>query len=54
MPSSASFNVNSNGLIPRASIPPLVSPRPLKVDATGDSNTAAGRDLIARVLGQGP
>jgi hypothetical protein len=51
MPSSASFSVNSNGLIPKASMPPLVSPSPLKPDANGNSNTAAG-DLIARVVGQ--
>lgn len=52
MPSSASFSVNSNGLIPRASMPPLVSSRPLKPDANGSSNTdtAAAGDLIAKAL----
>lgn len=54
MPSSASFSVNSNGLIPKASMPPLVNPSPLKPDANGNSNTdtAAAGDLIARVVGQ--
>ncbi len=54
MPSSASFSINSNGLIPTASMPQLVSPRPLKSDANGNSNTdtAAAGDLIARVVGQ--
>jgi hypothetical protein len=54
MPSGASLNVNSNGLIPRATTPPLISPRPLKSDPSGTSNTntAAGGDLIARVVGQ--
>lgn len=56
MPSRVALNVNSNGLIPKASVPPLVNSRPLKVDANGDSNTpvAAGGDLIARVVGQAP
>ena len=55
MPSGTSLNVNTNGLIPRASMPPLVSPRPLKTDASGDANTgtAAGGDLISKVVGQG-
>lgn len=56
MPSGTSFNIKSNGLIPRVDMPPLVSPRPLKTDANGDSNTsaAAGGDLIAKVVGQAP
>lgn len=55
MPGGASINVNSNGLIPRSSMPPLVSPKPLKADANGDSNTstAAAGDLISKVVGQG-
>ena len=52
MPSSASFSVNSNGLIPKASMPPLVNPSPLKPDANGNSNTDTAADLIARVVGQ--
>ena len=54
MPSSASFSVNSNGLIPKASMPPLVNPSPLKPDANGNSNTDTAADLIARVVGQSP
>jgi hypothetical protein len=55
MPSGTSINVNSNGLIPKASMPPLTSARPLKADARGDANTssAAGGDLISRVIVQG-
>lgn len=54
MPSGTSLNVNSNGLIPRASMPPLVSPRPIKPDPNGNSNTstAAAGDLISKVVGQ--
>jgi hypothetical protein len=54
MPIGTSLNVNSNGLIPRASMPPLTSPRPLKTDPNGNANTnsAAGGDLVAKVVGQ--
>ena len=55
MPSGATLNVNSNGLIPRSSMPPLVSTTPLKSDANGNSNTvsAAAGDLIGKVVSQG-
>ena len=54
MLSGVSHNVNSNGLIPRSSMPPLTNPRPLKADPNGTANTdtAAGADLIARVVSQ--
>ena len=54
MPSGASLNINSNGLIPRSSMPPLTQPRPLKSDPNGTANThtAAGGDLIAKVVSQ--
>lgn len=54
MPSGVSFKINSNGLIPRSSMPPLTQPRPLKADPNGtaNTNTAAGGDLIAKVVSQ--
>ena len=52
MLSGVSHNVNSNGLIPSSSMPPLTNPRPLKADPNGTANTdtAASGNLIVRVV----
>jgi len=52
MPSGTSINVNSNGLIPRSNMPPLIRPRPLRSDANGNANTssAAAGDLISKAV----
>ena len=50
----SSRSINANGLIPRATMPPLTSGSPLKVDVNSSSNksSAAGADLISRVVNQ--
>ena len=54
MPSETSLSVNSGSLLARPSTPTLVNPKPIKVDANGDSNsqTAAAGDLITKVVGE--
>jgi len=54
MPTGASLNVNGGGLAARPNMAPLVSPRPIKVDAKWDSNsqTAVAGDLITKVVGE--
>ena len=48
----SSPTVNSNGLLPSTSMPPLTSGHPIKIDSGNTSNTssAAGADLISRAV----
>mgnify|MGYP004088970889 FL=1 len=53
MPSQVSSpTVNSNGLLPSTRMLPLTSGHPIKVENNSTSNTAAGSDLISRVVNQ--